>query len=170
MSTMSSRDIAMLVREALDERAARLAGRDPAERRPLAEVLAESIPGELIPDLKDAYLTMLAMSAQWQQKSFQAALGEAARNNTLLAGFPVTVWMSWGGLLLALLDFLDTPQEAWGGITAKDALLDDYLLMSNAEWAARNAPAPTPKPAEGEEESVPVSPGVETGNDVVALP
>lgn len=169
MSTISNRDVVLLVRDALDERAARLAGRVPGERRPLAEQLAEQIPGDLIPSLRESYLTMIAFSAQWEQKGFQAALGEAARSNTLLAGFPVTVWMSWGGLLLALLDFLDTPQEAWGGITAKDALLDDYLPMSNAEWAARNAPAPAPKPTE-EKGSVPMAPGMETGVDVVALP
>ena len=134
----SNRDIVMRVREALDYQAAAQAGRNPSARRPLADVLAEQIPGELIPGLREMYLTMIAMSAQWQQKGFQAALTDAATNNTLLAGFPASVWMGWGGLLLALLDFLDTPQEAWGGITAKDALLDDYIPMSDAEWAALN--------------------------------
>lgn len=140
----SNRDIVMRVREALDYQAAAQAGRNPNERRPLADVLAEQIPGELIPGLREMYLTMIAMSAQWQQKGFQAALAEAAANNTLLAGFPASVWMGWGGLLLALLDFLDTPQEAWGGITAKDALLDDYLPKTEAEWAALNAVPPEP--------------------------
>ena len=134
----SNRDIVMRVREALDYQAAAQAGRNPSARRPLADVLAEQIPGELVPGLRQMYLTMIAMSAQWQQKGFQAALANAAETNTLLAGFPASVWMGWGGLLLALLDFLDTPQEAWGGITAKDALLDDYIPMSDAEWAALN--------------------------------
>ena len=136
----SNRDIVMRVREALDYQAAAQAGRNPSARRPLADVLAEQIPGELIPGLREMYLTMIAMSAQWQQKGFQAALTDAATNNTLLAGFPAATWMGWGGLLLALLDFLDTPQAAWGGITAKDALLDDYLPMTDAEWAALNPP------------------------------
>ena len=120
------------------------AGRNPNERRPLADVLAEQIPGELIPGLRQMYLTMIAMSAQWQQKGFQAALTDAATNNTLLAGFPASVWMGWGGLLLALLDFLDTPQVGLGGITAKDALLDDYIPMTDAEWSALNAVPPEP--------------------------
>lgn len=149
----SNRDIVMRVREALDYQAAAQAGRNPNERRPLADVLAEQIPGELIPGLRQMYLTMIAMSAQWQQKGFQAALTDAATNNTLLAGFPAAVWMGWGGLLLALLDFLDTPQAAWGGITAKDALLDDYIPMTDAEWASLNVapvepiiPPPEPEP------------------------
>jgi hypothetical protein len=145
----SNRDIVMRVREALDYQAAAQAGRNPNERRPLADVLAETIPGELIPGLREMYLTMIAMSAQWQQKGFQAALTDAATNNTLLAGFPASVWMGWGGLLLALLDFLDTPQVGLGGITAKDALLDDYLPQTEAEWAALNVvpePAPEPEP------------------------
>lgn len=144
----SNRDIVMRVREALDYQAAAQAGRNPNERRPLAEVLADAIPGELIPGLREMYLTMIAMSAQWQQKGFQAALTDAATNNTLLAGFPASVWMGWGGLLLALLDFLDMPQVGLGGITAKDALLDDYIPMTDAEWAALNVePEPDPEPA-----------------------
>ncbi len=69
----SNRDIVMRVREALDYQAAAQAGRNPNERRPLADVLAEQVPGELIPGLRQMYLTMIAMSAQWQQKGFQAA-------------------------------------------------------------------------------------------------
>ena len=136
--TVNSRELATTVREFADFYQGAQAGRKPNERRPLDDVLAEQIPGELIPGLRAMYLTMIAMSAQWQQKGFQAALTDAATNNTLLAGFPAAVWMGWGGLLLALLDFLDMPQEAWGGITAKDALLDDYIPMSDAEWAALN--------------------------------
>lgn len=135
----SSREVIQFLRERCDRADAFDAGRNPNERRPLADVLAEQIPGELIPGLRQMYLTMIAMSAQWQQKGFQAALTDAATNNTLLAGFPAAVWMGWGGLLLALLDFLDTPQAAWGGITAKDALLDDYIPMTDAAWAALNA-------------------------------
>ncbi len=138
----SNRDIVQRIREALDYQAAAQAGRNPNERRPLADVLAQQIPGELIPGLREMYLTMIAMSAQWQQKGFQEALTNAAETNTLLAGFPAAVWLGWGGLLLALLEFLDTPQEAWGGITAKDALLDDYLPKTEAEWAALNLTAP----------------------------
>lgn len=138
----SNRDTVQRIREALDYQAAAQAGRNPNERRPLADVLAEQIPGELIPGLREMYLTMIAMSAQWQQPAFQAALADAATNNTLLAGFPAAVWLGWGGLLLALLEFLDTPQAAWGGITAKDALLDDYIPMTDAQWAALNPVAP----------------------------
>ena len=140
----SPREITQIVREAVDYYAQAQAGRNPNERRPLADVLAAQIPGELIPGLREMYLTMIAMSAQWQQKGFQAALTDAATNNTLLAGFPAATWMGWGGLLLALLDFLDTPQVGLGGITAKDALLDDYIPMTDVEWAALNAAPPEP--------------------------
>ena len=152
----SSREVIQFLRERCDRADAFDAGRNPNERRPLADVLAEQIPGELIPGLRQMYLTMIAMSAQWQQKGFQAALTDAATNNTLLAGFPAAVWMGWGGLLLALLDFLDTPQVGLGGVTAKDALLDDYIPMTDAEWSALNAvpsepiissPEPDPEPA-----------------------
>ncbi len=146
----SNRDIVMRVREALDYQAAAQAGRNPNDRRPLAEILAEQIPGELIPALKESYLLMLSTSALWQQKGFQQALATAYETNTLLAGFPAAIWMAWGGLLLALLDFLDTPQPGLGGITAKDALLDDYLPQTDAEWEALNAPPdpviPEPEP------------------------
>lgn len=138
----SNRDTVQRIREALDYQAAAQAGRNPNERRPLANVLAQQIPGELIPGLREMYLTMIGMSAQWQQKGFQEALANAAETNTLLAGFPAAVWLGWGGLLLALLEFLDTPREAWGGITAKDALLDDYIPMTDAQWAALNPVAP----------------------------
>ena len=138
----SNRDIVQRIREALDYQAAAQAGRNPNERRPLADVLAEQIPGELIPGLREMYLTMIGISAQWQQKGFQEALANAAESNTLLAGFPAATWLGWGGLLLALLEFLDTPQAAWGGITAKDALLDDYIPMTDAQWAALNPVAP----------------------------
>ena len=145
----SNRDIVQRIREALDYQAATQAGRNPNERRPLADVLATQIPGELIPGLREMYLTMIGMSAQWQQKAFQEALANAAETNTLLAGFPAAVWLGWGGLLLALLEFLDTPREAWGGITAKDALLDDYIPMTDAQWAALNPVAPVePEPTE----------------------
>ena len=145
----SNRDIVQRIREALDYQAAAQAGRNPNERRPLADVLAEQIPGELIPGLREMYLTMIGISAQWQQKGFQEALANAAESNTLLAGFPAATWLGWGGLLLALLEFLDTPQAAWGGITAKDALLDDYIPMTDAQWAALNPVAPVePEPTE----------------------
>lgn len=123
----SIRDIVTLVRTALEEKAQRDAGNNPKERRPLSDILAEQIPGELIPGLRDMYLTMIGMSAQWQQKGFQLALNDAATNNKLLSGYSAATWMAWGGLLLALLDFLDTPQAGLGGVTAKDALLADYI-------------------------------------------
>ena len=138
----STREVIQFLRERCDRADALDAGRNPNERRPLADVLAQQIPGELIPGLRESYLTMIAMSAQWQQKAFQEALANAAETNTLLAGFPAAVWLGWGGLLLALLAFLDTPQEGWGGITAKDALLDDYIPMTDAQWAALNPVAP----------------------------
>ena len=138
----STREVIQFLRERCDRADALDAGRNPNERRPLADVLAQQIPGELIPGLREMYLTMIGMSAQWQQKGFQEALANAAESNTLLAGFPAAVWLRWGGLLLALLDFLDTPQAAWGGITAKDALLDDYIPMTDAQWAALNPVAP----------------------------
>ncbi len=142
MAQYNTREVIQFLREQLDRADAIQAGRNPNERRPLASVLAEQIPGELIPGLREMYLTMIGMSAEWQQPAFQAALADAATNNTLLAGFPAAVWLGWGGLLLALLEFLDTPQEAWGGITAKDALLDDYIPMTDAQWAALNPVAP----------------------------
>ena len=52
----SPREITQAVREALDYQAAAQAGRNPNERRPLADVLAEQIPGELIPGLREMYL------------------------------------------------------------------------------------------------------------------
>lgn len=153
----SNRDIVQRIREALDYQAAAQAGRNPNERRPLADVLAAQIPGELIPGLREMYLTMIAMSAQWQQKGFQEALANAAESNTLLAGFPAAVWLGWGGLLLALLAFLDTPQVGLGGITAKEALLDDYIPMTDAAWAALNPPpvVVVPPPVEPEPEPTP---------------
>ena len=143
---LSSREVVQYIRERCDRADALDAGRNPNERRPLADVLAEQIPGELIPGLREMYLTMIAMSAQWRQKGFQAALADAATNNTLLAGFPAAVWMGWGGLLLALLDFLDTPQVGLGGIAAKDALLDDYLPLTAEQWSALNPPPVEPEP------------------------
>jgi len=142
MAQYNTREVIQFLREQLDRADAIQAGRNPNERRPLASVLADRIPGELIPVLKRAYLDMVGMSAEWQQPAFQAALANAAETNTLLAGFPASVWLGWGGLLLALLEFLDTPQAAWGGITAKDALLDDYIPMTDAQWAALNPVAP----------------------------
>lgn len=124
---ISPRELTQTIRELADFYQNYQAKRAPGERRPLADVLAEKIPGELIPSLRTLYLDMIAMSAQWQQKGFQAALANAAETNTLLAGYAPGTWMAWGGLLLALLDFLDTPQAGLGDVTAKDALLADYL-------------------------------------------
>ncbi len=154
---LSSREVTQYIRERLDRADSFDAGRNPNERRPLANVLAQQIPGELIPGLREMYLTMIGMSAQWQQKAFQEALANAAEKNTLLAGFPASVWMGWGGLLLALLEFLDTPQVGLGGITAKEALLDDYIPMTEAQWVALNPPpvVVVPPPVEPEPEPTP---------------
>jgi hypothetical protein len=139
---VNPRELTMTVRELADSYQNWQAGRSPGERRPLADVLAERIPGELIPALRQLYLDMIAMSAEWQEKKFQAALAEAAANNQLLAGYAPSTWLAWGSLLLALLDFLDTPQAGLGGLTARDALLDRYIPTTPEQWAVLNPPTP----------------------------
>ncbi len=135
----SNRDIVMRVREALDYQAAAQAGRNPNERRPLADVLPERIVGELLPMLREAYLLMILIAEQWQQKPFQVALSRAIETNTLLAGLPASVYVRFGEFMLAHMEFLDTPRV--DGTTAKDVLFGDYIPMTDAEWAALNAPA-----------------------------
>lgn len=135
----SNRDIVQRIREALDYQAAAQAGRNPNERRPLADVLPERIVRELLPMLQEGYLLMILIAEQWQQKSFQVALVHAIETNTLLAGLPASVYVRFGEFMLAHMEFLDTPKE--DGTTPKDVLFDDYLPMTDAQWAALN-PAP----------------------------
>ena len=142
--TVNPRELAMTVRELADFYQNYQAGRSPDARRPLAERFADRIPGELIPVLKGAYLDMVAMSAEWQQPAFQAALTDALVNRKLLAGFAPEVFVGWGMLLLALLDFLQIEQPGLGGATAKDFLLDDYIPMTAEQWVALNTPPPAP--------------------------
>ena len=146
MVAMSDREIVQYIRQSLDDNAARAAGLATGERLPLSDVLARRITGELIPDLRQLYLDMLGVSALWQQKGFQAGLAQAMAEKKLLAGYPADVWFAWGQLFLFVLDLLGTPQEAAGGLTAIDALLADYIPMTETEWAAQQ-PTPTPEPA-----------------------
>ena len=136
----SNRDIVMRVREALDYQAAAQAGRNPNERRPLGDVLPERIVRELLPMLQDGYLLMILIAEQWQQKPFQVALVHAIETNTLLAGLPASIYVRFGEFMLAHMEFLDTPKE--DGTTPKDVLFDDYLPMTDAQWAALNPVAP----------------------------
>ena len=137
---LSSREVVQYIRERCDRADALDAGRNPNERRPLADVLPERIVGELLPMLREAYLLMILVAEQWQQKPFQAALYHAIETNTLLAGLPASVYVRFGEFMLAHMDFLDTPKE--DGTTPKDVLFDDYLLMTDAQWAALNPVAP----------------------------
>lgn len=151
---LSSREVVQYIRERCDRADALDAGRNPNERRPLADVLPERIVGELLPMLREAYLLMILVAEQWQQKPFQAALSRAIETNTLLAGLPASVYVRFGEFMLAHMDFLDTSRV--DGTTPKDVLFDDYLPMTDAEWAALNAapvepiippPEPDPEPA-----------------------
>ena len=146
----SNRDIVIRVREALDYQAAMQAGRNPNTRRPLADVLPERIIGELLPMLREAYLLMIVVAEQWQQKPFQTALAHAIETNTLLAGQPASVYVRLGFFMLEQMAFLDTPKD--DGATAKDVLFGDYIAMTDAEWAALNAAPVEPiiPPAEPE--------------------
>ncbi len=141
----STREVIQFLRERCDRADAFDAGRNPNERRPLANVLPERIVNELLPMLQEGYLLMILIAEQWQQKPFQVALNHAIETNTLLAGLPASMYVRFGEFMLAHMDFLDTPKE--DGTTPKDVLFDDYLLMTDAQWAALN-PAPVePEPA-----------------------
>ena len=133
---LSSREVTQYIRERLDRADALDAGRNPNERRPLADVLPERIVGELLPMLREAYLLMILVAEQWQQKPFQTALARAIETNTLLAGLPASVYVRFGEFMLAHMEFLDTARE--DGTTPKDVLFDDYLPMTDAAWAALN--------------------------------
>ena len=135
----STREVIQYIREQLDRADAAQAGRNPNERRPLADVLPERIVKELLPMLQEGYLLMILIAEQWQQKPFQVALVHAIETNTLLAGLPASIYVRFGEFMLAHMEFLDTPKE--DGTTPKDVLFDDYLPMTDAQWAALN-PAP----------------------------
>ena len=122
---ISSRELTQYIRELADFKENYQAGRSPNERRPLADVLPERIMGDLIPMLKEAYLLMISLSEQWQQKPFQNALTKAMETNTLLAGYPATVYIRLGFFMLAQMDFLATAGE--DGVNAKDVLFEDYI-------------------------------------------
>lgn len=149
----SPRDIAMHVRSALEFQEQYAAGKNPNDPSLLQDRLARTIPGELIPALKQVYKDLLGISAEWQQKAFQAALKDAAENGTLLAGFPAEVWIIWGELFLSVLQMLNTPHPTLG-VTPIDVLLDDYIpskvqiLPPTPEPEPEPAPAPEPIPPE----------------------
>lgn len=130
----NSREVSQAVRDALDFQASYVSGKDPLSKRPKAEILSEKITNEIIPTLKEVYLDMIATSVEWKQKGFQESLQNASASNGLLAGFPVSIWISWGELMLKLLEFVGTPQESLGGTTAEDLLLDDYIPMTEEQW------------------------------------
>lgn len=148
----SPRDIAMLVRSALEFQEQYAAGRNPNDPSLLQDRLARTIPGELIPALKQVYKDLLGISAEWQQKAFQTALKDAAENGTLLAGFPATVWITWGELFLSVLQMLNTPHQTLG-VTPIDVLLNDYIPSKVQEVLSppvEPEPAPEPTPEEPE--------------------
>ena len=136
----STREVIQFLRERCDRADAIDAGRNPNERRLLADVLPESIFNELLPALRNAYLLMIVIAEQWNQKPFQTALTHSMEANELLAGHPASVYMRFGMFMLRLMDHLDVQNE--DGSTAKDVLFDDYPTLTDAEWAALNPIAP----------------------------
>ena len=150
---ISSRELTQYIRELADFKENYQAGRSPNERRPLADVLPERIMGELIPMLKEAYLLMILLSEQWQQKPFQTALANAMETNTLLAGYPAAVYVRLGFFMLAQMDFLDTIGQ--DGDTAKDVLFADYIPMTPEQWTALNTPPIVPPVIEPDPEPAP---------------
>lgn len=124
------RDTANLVRDALQLYADTLAGRATGPAKPLAEDLAARIADGLIPALRRAYLEMSAMQTEWMDESFQAELVGAAANNTLLAGFSVDVWHTWGMLFLSAQEWIKTPSEILGGKTPESALIRRYIAYT----------------------------------------
>ncbi len=143
----SDREILARLRDALEFRSAARDGRGRDGRLPMADVLADEIAGGLIPALRHTYLGMVAASVNWRQRAFQEALLDATKRDALLAGFPSSVWIAWGEFMLRLMDFMATPQESVGGLTAEDVLLGDYIPMTEDEWLAKSTPTvPAPEP------------------------
>lgn len=131
MTTINVRSTAILVRDALQMYADAQANRLPGSNSTLAQELAARITGELLPTLRQTYLDMAATEVEWQEKTFQAALANAAETGALLAGFDAATWQRWGVLMLALQTFLDTPIAQLDGETPKDALLQRYIASAD---------------------------------------
>ncbi len=139
------RTIVQTIRDALEYRQQLLDGRTPGQQLPLADDLAARIATGLIPNLRQIYLDMAGIKVEWQQKDFQAQLAAAMASGDYIAGFPATVWYSWGVFMLALETFLATPIAALGGATPTDALLARYI-PGTKPLAAPVGSEPEPEP------------------------
>lgn len=85
--------------------------------QPLEQELAQTIITQILPALRELYGKLVAMQVQWHDEDFQAALADAAKNGTLLAGFPAETWQAWGVALLAFQEYSQTPLEELKGRT-----------------------------------------------------
>lgn len=100
--------------------------------QPMELEFAGRIIKDIVKPLRAAYAAMVAMQVEWMHPDFQAALDKARSDGTLLAGFPASTWDSWGGTMLRLQEFGNTPIPGMGNETPLSVLTRRYNAQATA--------------------------------------
>lgn len=97
--------------------------------QPIEAELAARITGELLPQLRALFAAMTTMQLDWRDNEMSAIIEKAAQSQQTIAGFPAENWVLWGATFNALQAWLETENEALGGVTPRQVLMRRYVAV-----------------------------------------
>jgi len=120
--------------------------------RPVEEEMAERIPMQILPTLRETYTVLLGLSEDFDVGGMEAKIMAAVQSGEPLAGFAGADWLQWMVTFRFIMGALRQPITELGGLTAREVFLRRYMPVPTPP-AAAPAPAPTaPSPAHPPEE------------------
>ena len=130
MANYDYRMIYGIVREALEEKAARELGGSGATSA-AGEIAAKTM--ELFAALRNAYLLMGEINEIWLANDISGQIVAAALAGVPLAGYSPDVWARWGAILPGIQTFLNTeyatqlPDGSTSAETPRQTLMRRYV-------------------------------------------
>ena len=107
--------------------------RQVAGQMTAAEEIATTVVGQTLPMLNQALAHMLALQQVWLVNDIEAEVTAAALAGEPLAGFSAADWAVWGEALRQTFTWLDTPIEAMGGKTPRQAFVKRYVRVPEVQ-------------------------------------
>ncbi len=98
-----------------------------------AEEIAGTVVTQTLPMLNQALAHMLALQQVWIVNDIEAEIIAAATAGEPLAGFSPADWAIWGEALRQTFTWLDTPIEAMGGKTPRQAFVRRYVRVPEVQ-------------------------------------